>query len=291
MSSPCLICGQATVAHGQAKIRCRHEGYFRRCESCGFVFIENVTWLPEAYAEAINASDTGYVARNLACRDRVRMFIELFLNSTGKFLDYAAGYGLFVRMMRDFGYDFRWADRYCQNLFARGFEEPLPLKGSFEAVTAFEVLEHMVNPMQEITELAAAAQCLIFSTNLLPQPAPAPADWWYYGLDQGQHVSFYTVQSLEILARRFGFHLVSDGSAFHVFSRQSVSARRFRRIDNRWWKRWIGRTRRRQPRVWSDYMDMRNRFFKAGEEAGSQAPCGNMTTTDSASEPRHGNCT
>jgi hypothetical protein len=271
MSSPCLICGQATVAHGQAKIRHLHEGRFRRCESCGFVFIENVNWLPEAYAEAIDASDTGYVARNLACRDRARMFIELFLDPAGEFLDYAAGYGLFVRMMRDFGYDFRWADLYCENLFARGFEEPLPLKGPFEAVTAFEVLEHMVDPLQEIAKLAAATQCLIFTTTLLPQSTPAPADWWYYGLDHGQHVSFYTIESLEIVARRFGFHLASDGLGFHVFSRQPISAPRFQHMDNRWWKLWIGRTRRRQSRIWSDHQDIRNRLFKAGEQAGSHA--------------------
>lgn len=263
MTWPCPICSQATVAHGQAKIRHLHEGCFRRCESCGFVFIENATWLPEAYAEAVDASDTGYVARNLACRDRARMFIELFLNPAGKFLDYAAGYGLFVRMMRDFGYDFHWADRYCQNLFALGFEESRPLKEPFEAVTAFEVLEHMVNPVQEIAEIAAATQCLIFSTTLLPEPAPAPADWWYYGLDHGQHVAFYTIESLEILARRLNFHLISDGSGFHAFTRQPLSVLRFRRIDNRWWKWWIRWTRRRQSYIWSDYQDMRNRSFQS----------------------------
>jgi hypothetical protein len=29
--------------------------------------------------------------------------------------------------MRDIGYDFRWTDPHCDNLFARHFEETLPL--------------------------------------------------------------------------------------------------------------------------------------------------------------------
>jgi hypothetical protein len=80
--------------------------------------------LPEAYASPINVSDTGYVARNLWSAERVRMIVELSRDPAGKFLDYAAGYGLLVRLMRDIGYDFRWADEYCENLFARCFEEP-----------------------------------------------------------------------------------------------------------------------------------------------------------------------
>jgi 2-polyprenyl-3-methyl-5-hydroxy-6-metoxy-1,4-benzoquinol methylase len=136
------------------------------------MFVEKAPWLSEAYVEPINEADTGYVARNLVCQRRTRMFIELFLNPSGRFLDYAAGYGMFVRLMRDIGYDFRWYDRYCKNLFARGFEETFPVCGPFEAVTAYEVMEHLVDPLDTIAELTRATPCLIFSTVLLPNPLP-----------------------------------------------------------------------------------------------------------------------
>jgi hypothetical protein len=97
-------------------------------------------WLAEAYTEPINCSDTGYVWRNIWACDKMRECIEFNLNPEGIFLDYATGYRLFVRLMRDAGYDFRWSDLYCQNLLCRGFEAPEPLTGPFEAVTAFEVL-------------------------------------------------------------------------------------------------------------------------------------------------------
>src|SRR4051794_35388750 len=97
---PCRICSAPTLEHDRARVRNRYETVFLRCETCGFVFLNEPTWLEEAYEEPINASDTGYVARNLGCSRMMRIFIERFLNPKGSFLDYAGGYGLFVRLMR-----------------------------------------------------------------------------------------------------------------------------------------------------------------------------------------------
>jgi hypothetical protein len=40
----------------------------------------------------------------------------------------------------------------------------------------------------------------MFSTLLVPEPAPKLEDWWYYGLEHGQHIAFYTRKSLAVLA-------------------------------------------------------------------------------------------
>ena len=45
---------------------------------------------------------------------------------------------------------------------------------------------------------------IIFTTELLPYPLPKPSDWWYYGLDHGQHISFYSKRTFQFLARKYG---------------------------------------------------------------------------------------
>ena len=223
MNLVCNICQAPTTEFASVLVRGKYDALLLRCSNCGFMFIPDPIWLGEAYAEPINRSDTGYVWRNLWARDKVRECIESNLNPDGIFLDYAAGYGLFVRLMRDAGYDFRWSDLYCRNLFARGFEAPEPLAGPYEAVTAFEVFEHLTNPTGEIRKLSAITSCLIFSTKLVSEPAPKPDDWWYYGLEHGQHIAFYTRKSVEVLAAHFGYRLVTDGTDLHVFSKKQVA--------------------------------------------------------------------
>jgi hypothetical protein len=67
----------------------------------------------------------------------------------------------------------------------------------------------------------SVTDCLVISTLPLPEPAPAFGDWWYYLLDEGQHVSFPTVRGLEQMAAANGARLVSSG-ATHLIVRASL---------------------------------------------------------------------
>ncbi len=224
MNQRCLICSSHTSLLAKAVVRSKYDAQLLYCMVCGFVFFNEPHWLTEAYAEPINRSDTGYVTRNLGARDKVFALIGANkLDPDAVFLDYAGGYGMFVRLMRDSGYDFRWYDKYCTNLFSRGFEARVPLSPEYEAVTAFEVFEHLENPSEELEKMAELSPVIIFSTTLLPDPIPDPREWWYYGLEHGQHISFYSLESLEFLAGRFGYSLTTNGTDLHVFSRKPIS--------------------------------------------------------------------
>jgi len=65
---------------------------------------------------------------------------------------------------------------------------------------------------------------------LAPRPTPQPSDWWYYGLDHGQHIGFYRVETLQYLAGKFGLKLLSDGCSAHFFTEKKYSSAKWKAL-------------------------------------------------------------
>jgi hypothetical protein len=158
------------------------------CAYCGYVQTSDPTWLAKAYEESINKSDTGILARNLSNVSVVLATLMLLGARSERVIDYAGGYGILVRLLRDVGVDAYWDDPHSVNLVARGFESP-PTKGG-GLVTAFEAFEHFENPITEMEKIIKLSPNILFSTILIGSPAPKPTAWWYYGLEHGQHIGF-----------------------------------------------------------------------------------------------------
>jgi hypothetical protein len=253
----CKICNTQANELAAATVLNRHRVQYYRCPQCGFVQTEQPFWLKEAYSEAITKSDLGLVGRNVYFFEYARSLILAFFNDRGRFLDYGGGYGIFVRLMRDAGLDFYLYDQYCQNLFAQGFSVELLDKEPYEMVTAFEVFEHLVDPMPEIERMRSLSANILFSTTLVASPPPLPEEWWYYGLEHGQHVALYSLRSLEMIAQRLGLNFVTDGRMLHLFTSKKVSAWSFRMLLNRYVhafaKRWLNRRLRGRSLLAPDY--------------------------------------
>jgi 2-polyprenyl-3-methyl-5-hydroxy-6-metoxy-1,4-benzoquinol methylase len=196
--------------------------YFE-CRTCGFIQTEEPYWLAEAYSDTIGLSDIGLLNRNLINLELTTTVLALFLNRKGKFLDYGGGYGLFVRLMRDKGFDFYLYEPNCENMFAKAFDIELPTNTRFDMLTAFEVFEHLKDPLTEIEQMLKLSSNIFFSTTLLPHPSPRPSQWWYYSLEGGQHISLYTRASLSYLAQRMGVNVYSDGRSYHLFTKKKIS--------------------------------------------------------------------
>ena len=220
MTSRCRVCGEPSRKIFEALVLHQHKVAYYECEHCRCVQTEQPYWLEQAYASAINAEDTGIMLRNNSFADRVSVLLFALIGPQGKFVDYAGGYGIFTRLMRDRGFDFTWMDKYARNLFARGFEYHPPTK--VDALTAFEVFEHFVEPVAELEAMLQLADTIVMSTELMPDVTPAAGQWWYYAHQHGQHICFYRKETLEFLARKFGLMLWSNGHNLHCFSRRMV---------------------------------------------------------------------
>jgi len=197
--------------------------YFQ-CESCQFIQTEDPHWLEEAYRQSLNIEDTGIIKRNILCAKRTTVVLYSYFNHQGCFLDYGGGTGLFVRMMRDAGYNFYWNDPFTTNIFARGYESELSPSQGFDAVTSFECFEHFVDPHTEIIKMLSVAPAIIFSTEIFSGGTPSPETWQYYYFSHGQHVSLYSYQSLQVIAQRYHLQLLTNKKSFHVLLPEKKSS-------------------------------------------------------------------
>jgi len=215
----CRVCESKTVKTFNSLVLHKYSVDYFRCPNCSFLQTEQPYWLNEAYDNSINISDTGLLDRNISFSKMLAVLIYFNFNKDAKFLDYAGGYGVFTRLMRDIGFDFYWNDPYTQNLLAKGFKADINIDLKYELVTAFEVFEHLVNPKDEIEKMLQLSDTIVFSTEILPDPMPEAGSWWYHGFEHGQHISFYSRITLMELAKHFKLNYYFLES-FHLFSRK-----------------------------------------------------------------------
>lgn len=228
----CTVCGSATRLSHRARVLSRYEVAYLYCAQCGHLQTEEPHWLDEAYSDAIALSDTGLLTRNIAVAMRLTALLTFAFPRGVRCVDAGGGYGVLTRLMRDIGFDFYWTDPYCANLFAKGFEAD-GAGGSFSVITAFEVMEHLHDPVGFVRRALAKYEgtAFAFSTQLF-DGSPPPLDWPYYSFETGQHISFYQRRTLRHIADALGMRLVSSGH-FHLLTVHPVSPALFRLCASR----------------------------------------------------------
>lgn len=221
----CNICESNSEKIFTKTILAKYAVAYYRCPTCYFIQTEPPYWLDEAYNSAINFSDIGLLHRNQVFSEKIVALFRLWgLKGTSRYLDYGGGYGIFVRMMRDNGYNFYWEDEYCENLYAKLFQitQAANTTEPFEVITAFEVFEHLAQPMKEIERLLTRTDTIIFSTELTSTVKESIQNWWYIGENHGQHISLFHRETLEYISTKLGLNLFS-GKGLHVLSRKGFS--------------------------------------------------------------------
>jgi len=219
----CKICEAEANLFFRGNILQKYEIDYYRCPCCDFIQTEHPFWLKEAYADAIADSDIGVLFRTIELSDFAEKVLHSFYPTSRHYLDYGGGYGLFVRRMRDKGFDFYWDDPYCKNIFAKHFCLANAPVDRFDVVTSFEVFEHLSEPLDEIVKMFAKGDSLVFSTVLAPQTKEEFAEWWYRSSLTGQHIAFYSTKTLEHIAGLFHKKLYSYQEKVHIFSALEIN--------------------------------------------------------------------
>ena len=128
-------------------------------------------------------------------------------------------------MMRDLGYDFLWSDKYAENILAKGFEY---VNQDIKLVTAFELMEHIEDPCTEIEKILRYSDNIVFSTLCYDEGYNyKDSSWWYYGQEDGQHIMFYSRQTLKYIAKLYDLNYY-DAGVLHIFTKKELSALKLR---------------------------------------------------------------
>ncbi len=216
----CRLCKTRSNFLFELLVLHKHQVKYYKCPNCKFIQTEKPYWLEEAYSSAIANADTGLLQRNIILSRKVSTIIYYLFNKSNKFLDYAGGYGVFTRLMRDIGFDYYWEDRFAENLFAKGYEYNYK---NYELITAFEVFEHIENPIVDIKEILKRynSRAIIFSTFLSSEQVDK--SWWYFTPATGQHISIYNYETLKYIANELDLYLYTDMKNTHILSKKKLN--------------------------------------------------------------------
>lgn len=249
----CRICCNTESQYIFQEKLLNHLVRYYECNICGYVQTETPYWLEEAYDSAINDCDTGIISRNQICSRRATNLCALLNIKNDYILDFAGGYGIFTRLMRDIGFNVLWQDKYCNNLFAKGF---IFNGQNVKLLTAFEVFEHLESPANILDEMFDISSNIFFSTLLIPEPAPKIEEWWYYGQKHGQHIGFYRKKTLEYIANKYNKNLYSYRSEIHFFSEKKFPKIFFWALMKFNFLFFVFSKKRVSSKVWSDYLEI-----------------------------------
>ena len=196
----------------------KHKVDYYECQNCESLQTEDPYWLEEAYAARGAGFDTGAVQRSIGLALSMHAILDLIgFDKTQPALDFGAGMGVYARMMRDRGYDYRASDAYNSLYFIDRFVSDRP---RWSLISAFEVAEHLPHPRRTWENLfGKQPHYLFFTTDLFSGQGP---EWHYLAPEEGQHVFFYSFKALQQLGDSHGYHLLDLGPV-KVFSRTHLS--------------------------------------------------------------------
>jgi hypothetical protein len=215
MAHPCRACRAELRPHQSVAVRGKPADLFA-CPSCGLYEFPEPSWLDDAYADPVADIDVGLVQRCQVVAHVVETVVRAKHLQDRPLLDFGGGYGLLTRLVRNSGLRMVHHDPMAPNLFAQGLQG-LP-SDDYGLCTLIEVFEHLTDPREVLGRLRHIDHLLI-STELVPPGCTDLESWPYVVPELGQHITFYTRRSLEVLARDHGYRLVSNGWGLHLFHR------------------------------------------------------------------------
>jgi len=210
-TSKCRLCEGILNEKFRLTILNKYDIKYHECESCHSLQTENPYWLDEAYAIKDFNLDTGALQRNIDNFAKCFTISKIFEIKKG--VDFGAKDGILCRFLRDHEIDCYAYDRYSKPSYVIDFAAPP--KSNIDILFAFEVLEHFANPTKDLEEIFSFnPKYVLCSTELYLNQK---ADWWYLAKEGGQHVFFYSLQAIHLIANKYNYAVTLIGGMLFFY--------------------------------------------------------------------------
>ncbi len=169
--------------------------------------------------------------------ERCVFWLERLLEVTrppGRALEIGCGHGAFVGLLRELGFDALgtelspWVVEFARRTFGvpvlQGRLESLDLEPGFKCVAAFDVLEHLDDPLGTVrrcAELLAADGVMLIQTPWYRGEGP---DWSMF--QEEEHVHLFSEGSMRLLLQRAGLPEVAVRPSLFPYDMWVVAGRR-----------------------------------------------------------------
>lgn len=194
---------------------------YLRCAQCELIWMRPAQWLArelerERYDRHENEESTGYRQFLQPILDEIRAhYARSQVRPADPFqiLDYGCGpTAFFAKWLRQEGFD---VSRYDLHYFT----DQGSLQKPYDVIVSTEVWEHFHHPREEVDQLTRLLKPTgIFAVATSAPPSLSEFHDWYYRRDL-THVAFYSLKTMEWIAKEFGLKLVRATSPYWIFQK------------------------------------------------------------------------
>lgn len=203
----CRICGSNHIKfYSNIIIMNKHNAMLHLCLDCESAFIISPHWLDEAYLIPIPEADNTIDRSNYI----YKIIIDLidYYKLKEPFLDYGCGNGELIDLFSEC--DYTGFDKYNIKYSLTNFKE------KYGFISCIEVIEHLERPVEVFDFLFKKSDNVLISTVPITFPLPYLDEWNYYAFKYGQHITFYSIRALGLIAKHYGFSVRHFGSQNHL---------------------------------------------------------------------------